>query len=100
MVKVWTVNDISIHPVYTRTISTAGADGTIHFWDLTGRKRLSGFPSTGGAVTATAFNRTGGIFAYAVGYDWSMGCGGNRPDYPIRVMLHPVTEDEVKPRRT
>jgi mRNA export factor len=52
----------------------------------------------GGSITATTFNKTGNIYAYAVGYDWSKGFQGNNPQYPNKVMLHPVAADECKPR--
>jgi len=98
VVKVWTVNDVRFHPTHPTTFSTAGADGTFHFWDRVAHQRLKGFPSAGGAITATDFNRDGTIFAYAVGYDWSMGYAKNTPDYPIKLMLHPIMEGDVKPR--
>jgi len=31
-----------------------------------------------------------------VGYDWSKGYSGNSPDYPLRLMLHPVLEKMLK----
>jgi mRNA export factor len=84
--KVYSVNAISFHPVHG-TFSTAGSDGTFHF-----------YPEVGGSITATAFSRTGDIFAYAVSYDWSKGYSGNNAQYPIKIKLHPVIGDECKPR--
>ena len=52
----------------------------------------------GGTITSTCFNRTGSIFAYAVSYDWSKGFQSNNPQMPTKIMLHPVGEDECKPR--
>lgn len=95
--KVYPVNAISFHPVHG-TFSTAGSDGTFHFWDKDAKHRLKGYPAVGGAISATTFNRNGNIFAYAVSYDWSKGYAHNTPNYPIKVMLHPVTGDECKPR--
>lgn len=98
-IKVWTVNDVRFHPVYQKTFCTAGSDGTFHFWDRTAHQRLRGYPSVGGAINAVDFNHDGNLLAYAVGYDWSMGYMKNTPDYPIKLMLHPVAENEVKPRK-
>lgn len=98
VVKIWTVRDVNFHPVHTTTFTTAGADGTFHFWDRVAHQRLRGFSPVGGAITATSFNRDGTIFAYAVGYEWSQGYAKNRPDYPIKLMLHPVDEAEVQPK--
>lgn len=91
------VNDISFHPQHG-TFSTAGSDGTFHFWDKDAKHRLKGYPNVGGAITATTFNRNGSIFAYAVSYDWSKGYQANTPQYPTKVVLHPVQGDECKPR--
>jgi len=95
--KVYSVNAISFHPVHG-TFSTAGSDGTFHFWDKDAKHRLKGYPEVGGSISATAFNRNGNIFAYAVSYDWSKGYQFNNPNYPNKIMLHPVQGDECKPR--
>lgn len=95
--KVYSVNAISFHPVHG-TFSTAGSDGTFHFWDKDAKHRLKGYPEVGGSITSTAFNRNGNIFAYAVSYDWSKGYAHNTPNYPNKIMLHPVLPDECKPR--
>jgi mRNA export factor len=97
--NVYAVNDISFHPVHG-TFSTAGSDGTFHYWDKDAKHRLKGYPFVGGSITATTFNRSGNIFAYAVSYDWSKGYQGNNAQYPNKVMLHPVQPDECKPRAT
>jgi mRNA export factor len=94
---VYSVNAISFHPVYG-TFSTAGSDGTFHFWDKDAKNRLKGYPNVDGTIPATTFSRDGGIFAYAVSYDWSKGFGGNSPTYPTKIMLHAVDESEAKPR--
>ncbi|MCJ1484838.1 Poly(A)+ RNA export protein rae1 [Schaereria dolodes] len=95
--SVHAVNAISFHPIHG-TFSTAGSDGTYHFWDKDAHHRLKGYPSVGGAITATGFNRDGTLFAYAVSYDWSMGFAENKVGYKNGVMLHPVDGEECKPR--
>jgi mRNA export factor len=95
--NVHAVNAISFHPVHG-TFSTAGSDGTFHFWDKDAKHRLKGYPNVGGSITSTTFNKNGNIFAYAVGYDWAKGYQHNSQNYPIKVMLHPVNGDECKPR--
>jgi mRNA export factor len=97
MTNVYSVNAISFHPEYG-TFSTAGSDGTFHFWDGIAKHRLKGYPSVGGTISATAFNKNGSIFAYAVSYDWSKGYATNTPNYPNQIRLHPVSPDECKPR--
>ncbi|KAF2794337.1 WD40 repeat-like protein [Melanomma pulvis-pyrius CBS 109.77] len=95
--KVYSVNAISFHPIHG-TFSTAGSDGTFHFWDKDAKHRLKGYPEVGGSITATCFSRNGDIFAYAVSYDWSKGYTANKPDLPIKIKLHPIIGDECKPR--
>ena len=95
--EVFSVNAISFHPVHG-TFSTAGSDGTFHFWDKDAKHRLKGYPEVGGTISSTAFNKGGTIFAYAVSYDWSKGYALNTPQTVNKVMLHPVGADECKPR--
>ncbi|KAF1955597.1 WD40 repeat-like protein [Byssothecium circinans] len=95
--KVYSVNAISFHPEHG-TFSTAGSDGTFHFWDKDAKHRLKGYPDVGGSITATGFNKDGNIFAYAVSYDWSKGYSANTPQYPVKLKLHPVGPEECKPR--
>jgi mRNA export factor len=96
-ITIWAINTISTHPVFG-TFSTAGSDGTYNFWDKDARCRLKGYPAVGGSISASAFNNDGTIFSYAVSYDWHKGYTSNNPQYPNKVMLHPVIEDEVKPK--
>jgi mRNA export factor len=93
---VYSVNAISFHPIHG-TFSTAGSDGTFSFWDKEKHSKLRGFPSAGATISATAFSGDGGVFAYAVSYDWSKGFSGNSAQHPNKVMLHTVVGDECKP---
>lgn len=110
------MNDITFHQQHG-TFATAGSDGTISYWDKDSRTRLkskpciitfysagvlipppSAFDAAPGPVVATAFNRTGFIYAYAVSYDWAKGYSGMTPNHPNKIMLHAVKEEEVKKR--
>ncbi|ORY97808.1 WD40-repeat-containing domain protein [Syncephalastrum racemosum] len=97
---VYAVHDIKFHPRYTGTFSTAGADGGVNFWDGNARQRLKPFSAGTGAITCTAFNKDGNLFAYAQGYDWSKGYkfADSNSVHP-KIFLHAVQEVEVKPRR-
>lgn len=95
---IYPLNCISFHPIHG-TFSTAGSDGTFCFWDKDARQRLKNFPNVGAPITATAFNRNGTIFAYARGYDWSLGYQGNRQDIPTDVKLHALKDDEIKQKK-
>jgi mRNA export factor len=50
-------------------------------------------------ITATAFNASGSIFAYAVGYDWSKGVEYNDPNQRKYVLLHGVQDSEIKGKK-
>ena len=95
--NVFALNSIAFHPQHG-TFSTAGSDGTFHFWDKDAKHRLKGYPFVGGSISASAFNRNGNIFAYAVSYDWSKGYSGNTPQTLNKIMMHPVIPEEVRPR--
>lgn len=94
---VYSVNSIAFHPQYG-TFSTAGSDGTFSFWDKDSHQRLKSYPNVGGTISCSTFNRTGDIFAYAISYDWSKGYTFNNAQLPNKIMLHPVPQDEIKPR--
>ena len=94
---VYSVNDISFHPQHG-TFSTAGSDGTFHFWDKDAKHRLKGYPEVGQTISATDFSRQGNIFAYAASYDWSQGYSKHTPQSVNKIMLHPIVGEECKPR--
>ena len=110
--------------MHNTTFTTAGSDGTFHFWDRISHTRCARYdmPSatalpaaaatvlhknstnvgteaglTRAAILTTAFNRDGSLFAYAVGYDWSLGHTVNSPNYPNRLVLHTVTAQDALP---
>jgi len=96
--QIYAVNAISFHPTYG-TFSTAGSDGTFNFWDKDSKQRLKTFPKMPTSISATAFNRTGNIFAYSVSYDWSKGYEHYNPNLMKNsIFLHPVSDDEIKNR--
>ena len=95
--EAYPVNLIVFHPTFS-TFATAGLDGVFTFWDKDVKQRLKGFPSVGGTISSTAFNRDGLIFAYAISYDWLKGFEYNKPDTPNVIKLHATKDDEVKPK--
>ncbi|EFC42182.1 hypothetical protein NAEGRDRAFT_83226 [Naegleria gruberi] len=96
--NVYAVNALSFHPSFG-SFSTAGADGTFHFWDHTSKQRLHQFKKLGADLTllSTGFNGDGSLFAYAVGYDWSKGHEHyNKHTY---IYIHVCEEPQVKPKK-
>jgi len=93
--EIFTVNAVSFHPINEDVFATAGSDGGVIFWSASARQRVYTLPRRDGAISAAAFNSTGSIYAYAVGYDWSKGCNGHSPTYPRKLMLHSVDKNKV-----
>lgn len=92
------INAIRFHPKYTSTFATAGSDGTVCFWDRESKQRLDSFPSSTTPISAIAFNRDGSLLAYAVSYDWSQGHEHYSPSAKNAVMIHRLSDVEVRPR--
>ena len=49
-------------------------------------------------ITAARFSPRGGLYFYALSYDWSKGHGGNDAMMRRSIMCHPVLESEIKKR--
>ncbi|KAJ3120435.1 hypothetical protein HK101_006954, partial [Irineochytrium annulatum] len=64
------------------------------------KQRLKMFPAVGQTISATCFNRTGSIFAYAASYDWSKGHEYHKQGTPNQIFLHATKDEDVKPRPT
>ncbi|KAF9426015.1 hypothetical protein BGZ94_007017 [Podila epigama] len=96
--SVYAVNAISFHPIHG-TFATAGSDGGFTFWDKDSKQKLKMFPKQNGPISAATFNRNGNIYAYAVSYDWSRGYSGAGADAKNSIMLCPVQEADIKPRK-
>ena len=64
------VNQVLFHPVHG-TLATVGSDGRYSYWDKDARTKLKTSEAMQQPITCCAFNPSGDIFAYAVGYDWS-----------------------------
>ena len=94
---VYAVNSIAFHPIHG-TFGTAGSDGTFCFWDKDSKQRLKMGSKCGNSISATAFNRNGSIYAYAVSYDWSKGYEGSKREMTNSVCMFVTKESEVKPR--
>ncbi|CAH0403276.1 unnamed protein product [Chilo suppressalis] len=95
---IYAVNDIAFHPVHG-TLATVGSDGSFSFWDKDARTKLKPSEPLDQPLTKCAFNHTGQIFAYAVGYDWSKGHEHFNPAKKSYIFLRPCYED-LKPRST
>merc|ERR1711879_4158 len=95
---IYAVNAISFHPGYG-TFSTAGSDGTFHFWDKDSKQRLHRFQKMPQPISCTGFNFDGSIFAYACSYDWSRGTDNYNPATSKNyILLHATKPAEVQGR--
>lgn len=94
--SIYAVNSIDFHPQHG-TFATAGSDGNFTFWDKGKRQRLARFNSCYYPITAGKFSADGGLYAYAVSYDWSQGHEVHLQDLPRQVLIHRCAEAEVTP---
>jgi mRNA export factor len=96
--NVYAVNSISFHPGFG-TFSTAGSDGTFHFWDKSSKQRLQKFEKMPQPIPCSSFNMDGSLFAYACSYDWSKGTDNYNPSTAKNnILIHPCKPTEVRPR--
>jgi len=95
--NVFAVNAIAFHPL--GTFATCGADGVISFWDKDNKQKLKGFPSKGKPISCAKFNAQGNLFAYGASYDWSKGSQFYAPGTSNEIYIHPIAEDEIKPKK-
>jgi len=76
---------------------TAGSEGQITWWNKQTRTKLGEFNRHPSPITATAFSPDLNLLAYAAGYDWHKGIEfNNQKTYPNAVLVHPVTENDLK----
>ncbi|NP_001040273.1 mRNA export factor [Bombyx mandarina] len=95
---IYAVNDIAFHPVHG-TLATVGSDGSFSFWDKDARTKLKSTELLDQSLTKCAFNHSGQIFAYAVGYDWSKGHEHYNPNKKTFIYLR-ASYEELKARPT
>eukprot|EP00566_Odontella_aurita_P014999 CAMPEP_0113585718 /NCGR_PEP_ID=MMETSP0015_2-20120614/33868_1 /TAXON_ID=2838 /ORGANISM="Odontella" /LENGTH=350 /DNA_ID=CAMNT_0000491017 /DNA_START=46 /DNA_END=1099 /DNA_ORIENTATION=+ /assembly_acc=CAM_ASM_000160 len=95
--NVFSVNDICFHSGFG-TFATVGADGVVNFWDKDNKQRLKGFPVIQRPISCASFNAQGNMFAYASSYDWGKGSAYYAPGTPNEIFIHPVPEEEIKPK--
>lgn len=68
--------------------------------DKDAKQRLKLFNRSPNAITASCFNPSGSIYAYALGYDWSKGVEYyQRQKDPCCIMLHPVNDAEIAKKK-
>ncbi|CAM9781315.1 unnamed protein product [Scytosiphon promiscuus] len=95
--SVYSVNSIAFHKY--GTFATAGSDGNFHFWDKDSRQRLKAFDlKQGSTISVCKFSPDGGLFGYALSYDWSQGVEHANPQGTNNIMVHTVADEEIKPR--
>ncbi|CBJ31271.1 conserved unknown protein [Ectocarpus siliculosus] len=95
--SVYSVNSIAFHKY--GTFATAGSDGNFHFWDKDSRQRLKAYDlKQGNTISVCKFSPDGGLFGYAMSYDWSQGVEHANPQATNNIFVHAVADDEIKPR--
>ena len=80
------------------TFATAGSDGVYNYWDKDSKQRLMQFKKAAQTISTACFSPSGGLYAYALSYDWSRGSESHSPQIPNQIMIHRVQKDEITQR--
>jgi mRNA export factor len=94
--EAYSVNSICFHP--RGTFATAGADGSIAFWDYNAKQRLKEHAGLSDGIAAAAMSQSGDMLAYAVAYDWNMGPRQTGAGNAGGVFLHRCADSETAPK--
>lgn len=94
--EVYPVNDIAFNQRYG-TFATVGGDGSYVMWDKDSKTRLAfGQLQNKCPITACEYSFNGDLFAYAAGYDWEKGIGGDGEFIP-KIGIHYCSDlDKLK----
>jgi len=88
---------IDFHP--NNTFVTAGSDGSMHFWDKDSKSRLKTGANLRSPISTARFSPDGSLLAYALGYDWSKGRLGYKPEVHMpSLLIHVTQSSEVTPK--
>ena len=94
--NIYAVNSIAFH--HLGTFATAGSDGVYNYWDKDSKQRLMQFKKAAQTISTACFSPSGGLYAYALSYDWSRGSESHSPQIPNQIMIHRVQKDEITQR--
>uniref|UniRef100_A0A0N5A796 WD_REPEATS_REGION domain-containing protein n=1 Tax=Parastrongyloides trichosuri TaxID=131310 RepID=A0A0N5A796_PARTI len=96
--EIYPVNDVIFNHNYG-TLCTVGGDGKYSFWDKDSRTKLKTSDAFPMPFTTADIHGSGSMVALALGYDWSKGHEGNKPDNcASKIFLHPIG-DEMKSKK-
>ena len=88
------VHDIGFSPLHNDFVFTAGGEGTINFWDFNRRDKIKSYNFDGAPVTRTKMSPDGLLMAYALGYDWLSGIGGQF-SAKTKVCVHVMQKEDL-----
>jgi mRNA export factor len=91
------VNGIGFNKKFPNYLYSVGSNSVTFFWDCVNKNKSAEFNYGGVQVTAADHSPCGRFFAYALGYDWSMGVW-ELPNVKSRpfVCVHAVKENEIR----
>ena len=101
---VYAVNGITFNTTHN-TFATYGSEGTIIIWNKDTKAKYKASKKFPAPFTAAHFTEDGKLLAYAIGYDWSKGHGGQRTSQgqpymnQIFVRSPKISEEVMKPPR-
>ncbi|XP_033248820.1 mRNA export factor-like [Drosophila miranda] len=89
---IYAVNDVRVHPIHGG-IATVGSDRKFNFWNKDKGSNTFKSAFMDQAITKCAISSDGMLFAYALGYDWSMGHEHCDQSLKPQIFFHPCLED-------
>lgn len=74
---------------------TAGGDGSLIFWDVKVKNKISSF-NVGKSITAAGISGNGEFIAFSTGYDWAKGVWGlGEVDYTPKIGIKLIGNNEL-----
>ncbi len=70
IITLFPVNGVGFNFRNSNFLYTAGADGTINFWDLKSKLKIKTLEFNKQPVSCSKMNGDGQYLAYGIGYDW------------------------------
>ena len=96
--ELFPINSCGFSRISFYSMFTAGADGSVYFWDLVNKNKLTCYGTPEATpVTCAELSPSQQYLAFATGYDWSLGVwGAGKNLFRPQVFVHEMTEADHK----
>lgn len=95
--QLFPVNGVGFSKMTHHSMYTISSDGCTYFWDTVKKNKLTGYTVGEFPISAADLNCDQTCFAFAVGYDWSLGVWGTaKYKFRPRIFIHIMTPNDHK----